>query len=173
MTLTNKARTLLPIAVIGCAALIAGLTLTFALAAGAATRATTVTVTAGKPTEFGFRLSTKTVKHGAVTFKVTNSGSIPHDFKICSSPKGGTRERVHGQGDEAAQRRLIRNADLHVREGGHVRVPLRRSRSCRCRHEGRPEGDVISAQVAQCRLRSPWVKGTRRRREQENVPTHD
>ena len=97
MTLTNKARTLLPIAVIGCAALIAGLTLTFALAAGAATRAATVTVTAGKPTEFGFRLSTKTVKHGAVTFKVTNSGSIPHDFKICSSPKGGTANACTGK----------------------------------------------------------------------------
>jgi uncharacterized cupredoxin-like copper-binding protein len=43
---------------------------------------TSVTVTAGKPSEFSFTLSTKTVKHGAVTFKVKNGGSISHDFKI-------------------------------------------------------------------------------------------
>jgi uncharacterized cupredoxin-like copper-binding protein len=47
-----------------------------------ATRATVVTVTAGKPSEFRFTLSTKTVKHGAVSFKVTNSGNLPHDFSI-------------------------------------------------------------------------------------------
>jgi uncharacterized cupredoxin-like copper-binding protein len=29
-----------------------------------------------------FALSTKTAKAGTVIFKVTNTGSIPHDFKI-------------------------------------------------------------------------------------------
>jgi plastocyanin len=48
--------------------------------------AATVTVTAGKPSEFGFKLSTKTVAHGAVTFIVTNAGAIPHTFKVCSKP---------------------------------------------------------------------------------------
>ena len=47
-----------------------------------AAKATVVTVTAGKPSEFRFTLSTKTVKHGAVSFKVTNSGALPHDFSI-------------------------------------------------------------------------------------------
>jgi uncharacterized cupredoxin-like copper-binding protein len=65
--------------------------------AGAAPRAATVAVTAGKPTEFGFRLSTKTVPHGTVTFKVQNSGAIPHDFKICASPKGGTANACTGK----------------------------------------------------------------------------
>ena len=64
--------------------------------AGATTKGTSVTVTAGKPTEFGFKLSTKTVKHGAVTFKVTNSGAIPHDFEICASSKGGTATACKG-----------------------------------------------------------------------------
>jgi uncharacterized cupredoxin-like copper-binding protein len=50
----------------------------------------TVTVAAGKPTEFGFTLSAKSVKAGSVTFKVTNKGKINHDFEICSSNKGGT-----------------------------------------------------------------------------------
>jgi plastocyanin len=45
-------------------------------------RATTVTVTAGKPSEFRFTLSKKTVPHGTVTFKVTNKAALPHDFKI-------------------------------------------------------------------------------------------
>jgi uncharacterized cupredoxin-like copper-binding protein len=48
--------------------------------------ATTVTVTAGKPSEFKFVLSTKTVPHGAVTFKYTNKGKLPHDFSICTKP---------------------------------------------------------------------------------------
>jgi uncharacterized cupredoxin-like copper-binding protein len=97
MSLTKKIRTRLPIFAIGCSALIAGLPLTFPAAAGAATRATTVTVTAGKPTEFGFRLSTKSFKHGSVMFKVTNGGGIPHDFKICASPKGGTANACAGK----------------------------------------------------------------------------
>lgn len=49
--------------------------------AGTAT-ATTVTVTAGKPTEFHFILSKKTIVKGATTFKVTNKGTIDHNFKI-------------------------------------------------------------------------------------------
>jgi uncharacterized cupredoxin-like copper-binding protein len=41
-----------------------------------------VTVTAGKPSEFKFTLSKKTVKKGTVAFKVSNKGTIGHDFKI-------------------------------------------------------------------------------------------
>ena len=46
--------------------------------------ATTITVTAGKPSEFKFTLSPKSVPHGVVTFKVTDKGGLPHDFKICT-----------------------------------------------------------------------------------------
>jgi uncharacterized cupredoxin-like copper-binding protein len=53
-----------------------------AAAQNGAAGATTVTVTEGQPTEFGIKLSVKTVKAGAVTFKVTNKGTLPHDFKI-------------------------------------------------------------------------------------------
>jgi uncharacterized cupredoxin-like copper-binding protein len=59
--------------------------LAWALPAGAhqsTVRATTVTVTAGKPSEFHFTLSKKTALHGTVTFKVTNKGALPHDFKV-------------------------------------------------------------------------------------------
>jgi uncharacterized cupredoxin-like copper-binding protein len=48
----------------------------------AATKATTVKVTAGSPAEFKFTLSKKTVPAGKVTFVVTNKGALPHDFKI-------------------------------------------------------------------------------------------
>jgi uncharacterized cupredoxin-like copper-binding protein len=47
-----------------------------------AATATVVKVTAGKPSEFHFTVSAKSVKHGTVTFAVTNLGNIPHDFKI-------------------------------------------------------------------------------------------
>lgn len=44
--------------------------------------ATGVAVTAGKPTEFKFVVTPKTVKKGVVTFKVANKGALAHDFKI-------------------------------------------------------------------------------------------
>jgi uncharacterized cupredoxin-like copper-binding protein len=59
--------------------------LVWALPAGAqATKphVTKVTVTAGSPTEFKFKLSKSKVAKGVVTFTVKNSGQLPHDFKI-------------------------------------------------------------------------------------------
>jgi uncharacterized cupredoxin-like copper-binding protein len=53
-----------------------------ALAAHTRAAGTTVTVTAGKPSELAFALSTKTVPHGTVTFKVKNAGALSHDFSI-------------------------------------------------------------------------------------------
>ena len=50
-----------------------------ALAHSHAAAATTITV---KASEFKFVLSTKKAKHGVISFKVTNKGKIPHDFKI-------------------------------------------------------------------------------------------
>jgi plastocyanin len=55
----------------------------FALAAAgvapAAVRSTTVKVTAK---DYSFALSTKTVKHGKVTFMIKNAGHTTHDFAI-------------------------------------------------------------------------------------------
>jgi uncharacterized cupredoxin-like copper-binding protein len=39
-------------------------------------------VTAGKPSEFRFTLAKKTAAKGTVVFKITNRGTINHDFKI-------------------------------------------------------------------------------------------
>jgi len=69
-------------AAVACLALAAPLA---AFAAGAdttAAKATTITVTAGKPTEFHFTLSKSSVAKGSVTFKITNKGKLAHDFKI-------------------------------------------------------------------------------------------
>src|SRR4051794_11783918 len=83
------------------AALSASFALLWALPANAhpaTKKVTTVNVTAGKPTEFGFTLSVKKVAHGPVTFKVTNGGALPHDFKVCSSNAGGTASVCAGKG---------------------------------------------------------------------------
>ena len=55
-----------------------------------------VNVTAGKPSEFRFSVLPKVLPHGVVLFKISNSatGSLPHDFKICSSPKGSLTKNV-------------------------------------------------------------------------------
>ncbi len=65
--------------------LIAVCVLVWALPATAhrsAAKATVVTVTAGKPSEFHFTLSAKSVPHGTVTFNVTGAGALPHNFSI-------------------------------------------------------------------------------------------
>lgn len=78
------------------AAVAAGLALAApfaALAAGTGTtaaKATTITVTAGKPTEFHFTLSKSSVTKGSVTFTITNRGKLAHDFKI----NGKTSKKV-------------------------------------------------------------------------------
>ena len=62
--------------------LAAAVGLTFAsvaLSQSHARKTTTVIVTAK---EFKFVLSTKTVKAGAVIFKIVNKGKLQHDFKI-------------------------------------------------------------------------------------------
>lgn len=43
---------------------------------------TTVAVTAGKPSEFKFTLSKKSIVKGTAVFKIANKGTIAHDFKI-------------------------------------------------------------------------------------------
>jgi uncharacterized cupredoxin-like copper-binding protein len=53
-----------------------------AMAAHHSQSATTITVTAGKPSEFHFVLSAASAKSGVVTFKVTNKGKLQHDFSI-------------------------------------------------------------------------------------------
>jgi plastocyanin len=45
-------------------------------------KAVVVEVTAGKPTEFQFALAPKSVKRGAVQFKVVNRGKFAHGFTI-------------------------------------------------------------------------------------------
>ena len=53
-----------------------------AVASSTQVKATAVTVTAGSPSEFKFKLSKMKVPHGSVTFTVKNGGAVPHDFKI-------------------------------------------------------------------------------------------
>ena len=33
-----------------------------------------------------------------MTFTITNNGNLPHDFKVCSSNKGGTANTCNGKG---------------------------------------------------------------------------
>ena len=83
-----------------------GVTGAAAMAGSRAVTATNVVVTAGKPSEFKFTLSTSTVKRGIILFEVTNRGSVPHNFKVCtarnkpladSCPGTGTRLITPGQ----------------------------------------------------------------------------
>jgi uncharacterized cupredoxin-like copper-binding protein len=70
--------------VVASAGALGALALAVAALGGVARDAATanVAVTAGKPAEFRFTLSKKTVAKGTVVFKVSNKGTIQHDFKI-------------------------------------------------------------------------------------------
>ena len=63
-------------------------------------KTTTVTVTAGKPSELAFKLSkTSLITAGKVTFNVKNAGKIPHTFEICLTFECQRQcQQVQGQG---------------------------------------------------------------------------
>ena len=71
--------------------------------------ATAVAVTAGKPSEFRFTLSKRTVPKGVTTFKVTNRGTINHDFKIA-----GKKSAVLAAGKSATLRITFRKAGKYA-----------------------------------------------------------
>jgi uncharacterized cupredoxin-like copper-binding protein len=86
----TKIKVLLPCLAAACVALAVG------VPAMAQHSATVVNVTAGKPSEFHFKLSTSTVKAGSVTFNITNGGALPHDFSI-----GGKKTKLITPGSSA------------------------------------------------------------------------
>jgi uncharacterized cupredoxin-like copper-binding protein len=86
---------------------IAALTLAVAAFAAPAKQAATtnVAVTAGKPSEFKFTLSKKTVTRGTIVFKVANKGMLAHDFKIA-----GKKTKTLQKGTAATLRVTINKA---------------------------------------------------------------
>ena len=77
--------------------------LLFAPAAGGRQATVVVTVTAGKPREYGFRIraSSQTLST-PVRFEVTNDGRFPHSFEVCAKPMVGIpRTSCAGHGTTA------------------------------------------------------------------------
>ena len=70
-----------------------GITASSVFGASSQAQVTTVKVTAY---DLGFRLSTKKAKAGKVTFKVTNTGALKHDFSIA-----GKKTPLIGHGKSA------------------------------------------------------------------------
>ena len=94
------------VVVVALAALVAAVS---ALGGAAGGTATAVAVTAGKPTEFRFTLSKRTVAKGALTFRVTNRGTVRHDFKIA-----GKRTVILAPGKVATLRLTIGKAGKYT-----------------------------------------------------------
>ena len=78
----------------GCIALIAAIP---ALASSTKTVTTAVNVTVNKSNDFKFVLSKSSVPKGTVKFTFANNGQLSHDFKVCSSNKGGTATSCTGK----------------------------------------------------------------------------
>ena len=90
--------------VIACVAALAVSSALIAAAAagttGATASRTSVSVIAGKPSEFKFKLSATSVPHGLVRFNVANQGLLPHTFKICSAPNRPLVDTCNGTGSQ-------------------------------------------------------------------------
>jgi uncharacterized cupredoxin-like copper-binding protein len=71
--------------------------------------ATSVAVTAGKPSEFKFIVKPKTVKKGVVTFKIANKGALAHDFKIA-----GKKTKQLAKGKTATLRITFKKAGKYA-----------------------------------------------------------
>jgi len=80
-----------------------------AFGGSSAASATTVAVTAGKPSEFKFTLSKRAVAKGITTFKVVNRGVIKHDFKI-----GGKKTPVLATGKTATLKVTFKKAGKYA-----------------------------------------------------------
>jgi plastocyanin len=74
---SRRALTLLAVPVLGLLAYVG-----FLAAPASGRSLTTITVTAGKPKEYAFTLSVKSVPTGNVTFKIVNRGKVKHSFTI-------------------------------------------------------------------------------------------
>ena len=94
------------VVVVALAALVSAVS---ALGGAAGGTATTVAVTAGKPTEFRFTLSKRTVAKGALIFKVTNRGTVRHDFRVA-----GKKTVALAPGKAATLRVTIRKAGKYA-----------------------------------------------------------
>jgi uncharacterized cupredoxin-like copper-binding protein len=75
---------------------------------GSTAKVSTITVTAGKPAEFRFTLSKKTAPSGIIIFKITNKGTLPHDFKIA-----GRKTRLISPGQSNTLRVTIAKKGLY------------------------------------------------------------
>lgn len=76
-----------------------------ATAIGTAVARPTVSTVSVTASDFKFKLSTNTVKRGAVTFKVVNKGQASHDFKIA-----GRKTRLLEPGTSATLRVVFAKA---------------------------------------------------------------
>ena len=94
--MTTHRRLLALTALAGCLALVASIP---ALAASAKAPAATtkVSVTVNKSNDFKFIVKPTSAKVGKLVFTFTNNGQLPHDFKLCSSNKGGTANSCTGK----------------------------------------------------------------------------
>ena len=115
------------------------------LARSGAMNVTNVNVIAGKPSEFGFKLSTKTVKHGVIVFKVINQGQLPHTFKMCSRRNKPLANSCTGRSTKQINPGQSTTLRVSILLERHLRVPLHRARTRRGRDEGLAQSNLIPA----------------------------
>ena len=102
----------------------------------------TITVTAGKPKELSFTLSTKKISAGTTIFKITNKGKLAHTFKVCTKASGNCEgQLVHRCLDQVDQARRLSDAERQALDEGRLRIPLDGPRPGGLGHEGHADGE--------------------------------
>jgi predicted lipoprotein with Yx(FWY)xxD motif/uncharacterized cupredoxin-like copper-binding protein len=95
-----------------------GSAITTAATAPKATTTTKLSVRAGSPSEFKFTLSKTSVRLGTATFAIVNRGTISHDFKVCSSPKGSLANACAGTASALVSPGASTTLTVHFRSKG-------------------------------------------------------
>lgn len=91
-----------------------------------AAEATVVTVTAGKPSEYAFKLSKwsalpwqAVTRSGTVTFKVTNKGALSHRFKVCATAVTSAKlNTCNGAGTKLLEPRQSATLTITIKQRG-------------------------------------------------------
>jgi uncharacterized cupredoxin-like copper-binding protein len=88
-------------------------------AATSAASKTTIVVTAGKPSEFGFQLSSRKATAGVVVFKVTNKGKVPHTFEICTTATSTKANTCKGTVTKSLAPGKTQTLTVNLKKGNH------------------------------------------------------